>query len=176
MPYTVYSAEDLEPLQARVRDEARRTIETLNTFGTDPLAVLHTLKFDARGYHPLQGHQLNLVEQLNQTFTVLASLAAAKRLLKCLPGSGGLCMHLATEEGRDIHSIRQGVVEAEVYASVNPRNNNKLKNELDSLAESQAIHRYVFFYSPSWDEGRKHKLERDGLEVEVWALGRSEIM
>ena len=176
MPSPIYRVEDLEPLQVKVRDAARRTIETLNMYGPDPLDILHTLKFDARGYHPLQGHQLNLVEQLNQTFTVLASLAAAKRLLKCIPGSGGLCLHLATEQGRDIHSIRQGVVEAEVYASVNPRNNNKLNDELDSLAESQAIHRYVFFYSPSWNEGRKQRLERDGLEVEVWALGRSEIM
>ena len=61
MPSPIYRVEDLEPLQVKVRDAARRTIETLNMYGPDPLDILHTLKFDARGYHPLQGHQLNLV-------------------------------------------------------------------------------------------------------------------
>ena len=143
--------------------------------GTDPLEVLHTLKFDAPGYHPVNGQSLNLVEQLNQTFTVLASLAAARRMLECRPKCG-LCLHLAEEGGRDIHSITEGVVEAEVFASVHPRNNNKLKEDLDRLAESKSTHRYVFFYSPSYTPGRKPNLERDNLKVEVWALGRPEIM
>ena len=175
MPHIIYRLEDLEPLRSSVHKAARSTFQRLNELGTDPLAFLHALKFDARGYHPVDGRELNLIEQLNQTFTVLASLAAAKHLLKWVPNSGGLRLHLAEEQGRDIEGIIPSVVEAEVYASVNPRNNNKLNDELDSLAESQARHRYVFFYSPRWNEGRQHRLERDGLEVEVWALGSSEI-
>ena len=180
MPYKVCRPEDLEPLQQEVRNAAQRTIGTLNLRGTDPLHVLHTLRFDRPGYHPVTGSATNLMEQLNQTFTVLATLAAARRLFKCITGLEALCLHLAEEGGRDIHGIPEGVVEAEVYSAVRPKNNYEetLKADLTSLSKSQAAHRYVFFYSPDYvtATARCPELEIDGFGVEVWGLGHSEVM
>ena len=180
MPHKVCRPEDLEPLQQWVRNAAQRTVETLNFRGTDPLHVLHTLKFDRPGYHPVTGRQENLIEQVNQTFTVLATLAAARCLFKCIPGIDCLCLHLAEESGRDIHGIPEGVVEAEVYSAVRPRNNYEatLKADLTSLSKSQTAHRYVFFYSPDYvtATARCPELEIDGFGVEVWGLGHSEVM
>ena len=181
MPHEVRYLEDLEPLREGVRNAARRTIEKLNTKSTDPLDALYSLRFDKSGYHPVNQQQLDLGEQLNQTFTVLASLAAAKRLLKCRPKCG-LRLHLAEEEGKDIESIRGGVLHAEVFTSVKREpNNRKFNEDIKKLAESGATHLYIFFYSPLYTSGRQRKLEerarkRHDIEVEVWALDRSEIV
>lgn len=184
MPHKVRYLEDLEPLREGVRNAARCTVKklnTLNTKSTDPLDALYTLKFDKSGYHPVNQQQLDLGEQLNQTFTVLASLAAAKHLLKCRPECG-LLLHLAEEAGKDIESIRDGVLHAEVFASVKRRaNNDKFNKDIERLAKWGAIHRYIFFYSPLYTSGRQPELEKRArkthdIEVEVWALDRSEIV
>ena len=168
----------IQSLQGQVRDAARLAREKLNELSTDPLEVLHRLRFEKCGYHPLKRHELNLFEQLNQTFTVMTSLAAAGHLIKCFPQSGGLRLNLGTDGGRDIHSIQPDVVEAEVFAAVHPKNNGKLKKDIQRLAESPAANRYVFFYAPSFSDspGRQCALEQPDSEVQVWALGRQEIL
>ena len=179
----VHSRSQIQSLQEQVRDAARLAREELNTLSTDPLEALHRLRFEKCGYHPLKGHELNLIEQLNQTFTVMASLAAALHLIKWFPQSGGLRLHLGTESGRDIESIRPNKmekveVEAEVFAAVHPNNNGKLKADVKRLAKSRAASRYVFFYAPSHSHspGRQCSLEQLDSNVKVWALGRQEIM
>ena len=177
----VHSLCQLQSLQEQVRDAARRAREKLNTLSTDPLEALYTLKFEECGYHPVKADQLNLIElieQLNQTFTVMASLAAARHLIEWFPQSGGLRLNLGTKSGRDIESIRPNEVEAEVFAAVCPKNNGKLKKDIDRLAESPAVNRYVFFYAPSYTHspGRQCSLEQPDSTVQVWALDRQEIM
>ena len=174
----VHSLCQLQSLQEQVRDAARRAREKLNTLSTDPLEALYTLKFEECGYHPVKGHELNLIEQLNQTFTVMASLAAARHLIEWFPQSGGLRLNLGTKSGRDIESVRPNEVEAEVFASVHPNNNRKLKYEIYRLAKSPAVNRYVFFYAPSHSHspGRQCSLEQPNSTVQVWALDRQEIM
>ena len=109
----VHSLCQLQSLQEQVRDAARLARDKLNTLSADPLEALHALKFDKCGYHPLKRHPLNLIEQLNQTFTVMASLAAARHLLGWFPHCGGLRLNLGTDSGRDIESIFPQVVEGE---------------------------------------------------------------
>ncbi len=174
----VHSLCQLQSLQEQVRDAARRAREKLNTLGTDPLEALYTLKFEECGYHPVKGYELNLIEQLNQTFTVMASLAAARHLIEWFPQSGGLRLNLGTKSGRDIESICPNEVEAEVFAAVRPNNNGKLKKDIDKLAGPPAANRFVFFYAPSYSHslGRQCSLEQPDSTVQVWALDRQEIM
>ena len=68
------------------------------------------------------------------------------------------------------------MVEAEVFTAVRPNNNRKLRTEIRSLSQSPAVNRYVFFYVPKYDSGRQYNLERPEAEVQVWALGRQDIM
>ena len=147
----------------------------MTTVSADPLEALHALKFEKCGYHPIEGHQLNLIEQLNQTFTVMASLAAARYLLEWFPQSGGLRLNLGAKAGRDIESIQGNEVEAEVFAAVHPNNNEKLKKDIKRLAGSVASNRFVFFYAPSHSPGRRLDLEKLDSGVRVWALSRREV-
>ena len=168
----------LQREQEKVRQAARTTREKLKGLSGDPLEVLHTLRFERYGRHPWKDGELNLIEQLTQTFTAMASLAAARRLMKeeWFPQSGGLRLNLGATPGIDIEGIRQDVVEAEVFAAVNPKNNGKLKKDIDRMKESPAQNLYVFFYAPSCTPGRKSGLEVPDSRVQVWALCRREIM
>ena len=149
--------------------EAQRAHEKLSALGADSFEALYKLKFYEFGYHPLTGQPLNLIEQLNQTFTILASFVATRHVLTWFPEVGGLRLNLGTTSGPDIQSIGAELVEAEVFAAVNPNNNRKLQKDIDRMASSSASHRYVFFHSPRWTPGRKPEYERDG--VEVWVVG-----
>jgi hypothetical protein len=40
-------------------------------FTGEPMALLKTMRFETVGHDPLTGEPLNIVEQLNQTFTIL---------------------------------------------------------------------------------------------------------
>lgn len=172
----VHNLEQIHFLQTQVRTTNLLTREKLNTLSSDPFDALHTLKFEKYGYHPLKRYELNLIEQLNQTFTVMASLATARHLIEWFPQCGGLRLNLGTASGRDIESIHQNEVEAEVFAAVHPNNAGKLKKDVKRLEESQAANRYVFFYAPTYSPDRQRSLEQSGSIVRVWALGHQEIM
>lgn len=166
----------LQSLQKQVHEATRATRTSLATLDANPLEALHTLRFEKVGYHPLEERRLNLVEQLNQTFTIMASLAAARHLLKWFPQSGGLRLNLGTAQGRDIESVNPKVVEAEVFAAVRRSSNSKLSKEIQKLAKSDAASRYVFFYVPSHPTGRRLDLEPPDSNVKVWALSFHEVM
>ena len=64
----------------------------------------------------------------------------------------------------DIMSEVPGLVGAETFAAVDPRNNNKLSLDLAKLAARSETHRYVFFLSPSFPgTARRPSLERGGV-------------
>ena len=56
----------------------------------DPLGILRQIKFESVGYLSDQATALlNLVEQINQTWTFAAAIAAARQLLALHPEAGG---------------------------------------------------------------------------------------
>ena len=134
------------------------------------------LKFEAFGRHPLDRRQLNLIEQLNQTFTIMASFAAADHVFRWFPESGGIRLNLGTTPGWDVESIGSNDVHAEVFTAVTPNNNQKLRKDIERLNRSNADNRYVFFYAPGYDPGLHTELEPDDSDVQVWVLGREEVM
>ncbi|SMQ85918.1 hypothetical protein SAMN06295905_3213 [Devosia lucknowensis] len=133
--------------------------------------MLKRMKFEAVGFHPVEDRALNVVEQINQTWTYFVAATAAKQLLELHPDAGGF--HLAPGAHAslelDIMSAVPGLVGAETFAAVDPRNNGKLHLDLAKMAGRSETHRYVFFLSPLYaTAGRQAKLERDG--VQVWSL------
>ena len=50
---------------------AAHTASWLRSFIGEPMALLKSLRFELVGHDPLTGEPLNVVEQLNQTFTIL---------------------------------------------------------------------------------------------------------
>lgn len=133
-----------------------------------PIELMRQMKFEKIGVHPVYGHPLNLIEQINQTFTFLVALNATEWLLKEHPDAGGfrLAPGAHASQQLDIMSIEAGLVGAETFAAVSPKNNRKLGKDLEKLSESGHKHRYAFFYAPGFPAGRVEKLERElGIQV-----------
>lgn len=167
----IRSAAEADGLMAIVRDSAARARDWIAGQTGDPLDLLRRMKFDPIGFHPLEDRPLNLIEQINQTWTFAVAIAAARQLLSLHPDVSGFRLapgaHASLE--LDIMSQEAGYVGAETFAAVNPRNNGKLAADLAKLAGRMERHRYVFFMSPLFPGNeRRPQFERHG--IEVWSV------
>jgi hypothetical protein len=162
----IHTIKDAETMHAQLVDSAARSAAWLRNFDGEPMALLRALRFEMVGHDPLTGGKLNMVEQLNQTFTILVTLRAIERLLELHPDAGGFRLALGTSSGRDIESVESGLVAAEVFSATRPESNQKLKKDIARLEEDPARHRYVFFAAPSYAPGRQVHLETvPGIQV-----------
>jgi len=138
---------------------------------SDPVAALASLKFSQVGCDPLDPDRaLNVIEQLNQTFTYLATLKATEHLYRLFPGCSGFTLKMGALAGTDIESGDFGGIAAEVFAAVTPSNNNKLNKDIAKVAGSEAAHKYVFFMCPGVEEGERPS-HAGYPEVKVFSLG-----
>ncbi len=164
---SVHTAAEADALVARLRDSADLTISRLRALiGSEPdsLHLLSQLKFEAVGCDPLAPTRcLNVVEQLNQLFTYKASFQAARWLLARHPGHGALVLNLGTNAGTDIES-EDGQVVAEVFATVDPRNNRKLEKDIERMRRRDAPSKYVFYLAPTAG-GKPDEYEQDGILI-----------
>ena len=162
---------DADDIEERGRLSASTALSRLTALeNSDALAALWQMKTGALGCDPLDAETpLNLIEQLNQTFTYIASARAAKILLVKHPELAPFKLNLGTSPGPDIESSLGGGLSAEVFAAVTPGNNQKLRRDIQKVYESNAEVKYVFFMCPGYDAGHQHGLDRDG--VTVWSLG-----
>lgn len=147
---TVSSEEDLRRLEARICTSAAKTIaklqETLSCGAV--LNVLAAMKFAAVGHDPLDsGRSLNLIEQLNQTFTYLASIAGARWLMEHYPECLPLTLNLGTTKGSDIISAC-GHFAAETFAATHPDSTDKLRKDVEKVRGSGAAQKFVFYLGP----------------------------
>lgn len=172
---TVHSLTEVDWYLDQVRDAARRVEnrlrELLDSKAADPLELLRRLKFEQVGFHPVEDRSLNVVEQINQTWTYAVALAAARKLMALHPDAGAfrLAPGAHASLALDIMSEAEGLVGAETFAAVKPQNNNKLKNDLAKMAQRKEDHRYIFFSSPLFPETQRlTQFERDG--VQVWSV------
>lgn len=160
-------AKDLEQTVRAAMDQSVRELTGLCS-ERDSFAVFSKIKFGGVGCDPLNTkRQLNLIEQVNQSFTYLASFSGAAMLFEHHPDMGPFTLNLGTVAGSDIES-QLGELAAEVFASVTPSNNQKLKKDIDKVAATSAATKYSFFMCPGFEPGRQPALERDG--VRVWSL------
>jgi hypothetical protein len=169
---TISSIEEIDNLVASVTQSANKALEQVSRLGlsNDGLKALWSMKTQPIGCNPLNSEvPLNLIEQLNQTFTYIASARAAKLLLSLQPSLAPFTMNLGTSPGSDIESNSGVGLAAEVFAAVNTSNNRKLANDLEKVGRTSAQFKYVFFMCPGYDEGRQLDLERQG--IEVWSVG-----
>ena len=167
----VPDAAQAEELAGQVRASATKLQAWIASFGGDGIGLLRALKFDQVGFHPLDGHALSAIEQVNQIWTYLAALSAVRILFELHPDAGGFSIapgaHAA--QALDVMSEVEGLVGAEIFAAVDPRNNRKLATDLVKLAGRAELHRYVFFASPMFPgTTRLPRLERGG--VHVWSV------
>ena len=182
-----------------VRLSAFRARQKLRKLSDNPMEAFHQLKFEQIGHNAVKERPQSLIEQLYRTFKIMATLAAAERILEQCPGSGGLRLRLAqdfpilspfnlapSKQGPEVESMEPGVLAAEVFAAVHSASNAALRKSCERLTHSRAAYRYVFFYSPGERAGHRDDLENRldlrrldpdrTLGIEIWALEKRDIM
>lgn len=152
--------EQIQRLRASVLEAVERATAAMRELleNQPAMAALARMKFEELGFHPIEERRLNLIEQVNQTFTYLVSLAAAEDILARHPGSAPLHLNLGSSSGYDLVSPSQAVV-AEAFAAVRRTNNRKLIKDVVRVDGSEARHKYVYFHCPGEAPGVSH-LER----------------
>jgi hypothetical protein len=167
----VRDAAQANDLAQQVRASATKLQAWIASFSGDGIGLLRALKFDQVGFHPLDCHALNAIEQVNQIWTYLAALSAVRVLFELHPDAGGFSIAPGAHAAQplDVMSEVKGLVGAETFAAVDPRNNGKLAKDLTKLAGRAEQYRYVFFASPLFPgTTRQPQLERGG--VHVWSV------
>lgn len=152
----IVTRKEIHALIEKLEVSAAKTQSTIKNLasGKDAMTFLFECKFNQCGCNPLDStKKLNLIEQVNQTFTYLASFKGAEYIFAHHKKVKSLTLNLGTSSGTDIEANEDGGVVAEVFASVNPSNNQKLKNDINRISLVDAKHRYVFFISPKKELG-----------------------
>jgi hypothetical protein len=146
----VRSLEDLDRLEREILRAVATTTSVKRLLKDEtPIGAFARLKFTAAGHYPLNiDRPLNVIEQLNQTFTYLASVEAARWLLTRHPQCVPLVLNLGTSPGFDIQS-ECGLFVAETFAVTHPGSNDKIRKDVAKMQATVAQHRFVFCLSPS---------------------------
>jgi hypothetical protein len=167
MILSISSQADIASHIANIENATARAVTAIATLGS-PTETFKRMKFERIGFHPIELHPLNIVEQINQTFTYLVALRATAWLLDRHSDAGGFMLAPGAKAALplDIVSLRTNIVGAETFAAVHPDNNRKLAGDLLKLRDVQYQFRYAFFYAPGFPPGRVERLERySGVEV-----------
>jgi len=151
--YIVEDSDALRHLRKSILAAAEKAALAIRDLANEPaMSLLARMKFQDLGFHPIDDRRLNLVEQINQTFTYLVSLAAADYVLAHHVGAAPIQLNLGTSAGYDLVSMSAGVA-GEVFAAVNRTNNRKLAKDLVKVSGADAPHKYVFFHCPAESPG-----------------------
>lgn len=176
MIFNVCSIAEVEAALVNIEDNAAHACAALRELPADPVEALARIKFDPVGCHPLERRPLNIVEQVNQTFSYFVALKAARLLLQWHPEAEGFRLAPGAHAPvgwLDVESLVPGIVGAETFAAVRPENNRKLTGDLAKMAARPERFRYVFFMSPLFPKTeRQATRERDS--VQVWSVSMKE--
>ena len=166
---TLCTPSDIQDALQCIEDSAVRAQKALSALPSAPMHALHAMKFDPVGSHPLEDRPLNIIEQVNQTFTYLVAVKAAEILMDWHPDAKGFRLAPGAHAPKgtlDVESLEPGLVGAETFAAVRPENNQKLAKDLKKLSNRSEIHRYIFFMSPAFAKSERiPSKERDGVKV-----------
>src|SRR5690242_18371680 len=101
---SIVGAEDIDVLEAAIVTAADTTAAAIGSLVADAPGIhtLARLKFEQVGRDPLCDRPLNFVEQLNQTFTYLATCNALRYLFAHHGEHAPFVVNLGTQPGHDI--------------------------------------------------------------------------
>ena len=168
--FTVNDVNDLEQLEQKIYESMDKTLSQISSeiYANTSQALFAKMKFGGIGFDPLNSNrELNIIEQINQSFTYLDSFCALEVLFTEYSELAPFRLNLGNAPGSDIESECVELA-AEVFASVTPTNNQKLRKDVDKVLETEARLKFVFFIYPNFELGRQPQLERS--DVLIWAL------
>ena len=137
----------------------------------DAMSFLFECKFHKNGYNPIDcAIPLSFNEQLNQTFTYLASFRSAEYIFKKHPNLKKLKLNFGIESRYDIQSLDTDELQALVFASLNQFSNRILLGDRFRIDNSKAKFKYVFFIAPQHPFSEK-TVNLSGRDVHIISLG-----
>ena len=143
----VRTYEEVAVLRSEIIRNAEATClwiqEKITTMG--PMRLFAAVKFEKVGRSPVGGKELNLIEQINQTFSDLVVLAATEDLMERFHGKA-FDIQLGVSAGHDVRST-DGMIAAECFAVTTISSNDKLNEDCKKLMASEALIKCVYFYS-----------------------------
>jgi hypothetical protein len=169
---TIRCEEDIVQVERLVRSAAEATSSAVRDLlgRLNAVDAMAAMKFEAIGHNPLSDDRWNIVEQLNQMFTYLATCEALRYLFRVHPEAAPYVINLGTSAGSDIIA-HDGSVAAEVFAATHPASNDKLRKDAAKVFLIPAKHRYVFYSCPRENEGPRQSLPAHP-SVSIVSLGR----
>ena len=168
--FKVNDINELEQFEQKLYESMDKTLLQINpnVSSISSQTLFSKMKFSGIGFDPLDSNRpLNIIGQINQSFTYLASFYALEVLFTEYPELAPFQLNLGTAPGSDIESECGGLA-AEVFAAVAPTSNQKLKKDINKVLATDAKLKFVFFICPNFELGRQPQLEKEG--VIVWAL------
>jgi len=145
---------DIDARRNHILAQIAATSHRLAQMPGNPVDLFRDLKFRQIGRHPIEDRPLNVIEQINQTWTYLTALAATRILLADHPDAKGFEVEPGARAAtpHDIVSLVPDVCVAEVFAATRPDSNDKLRKDIRKVAKAGSAAKYVFFYCPSPEE------------------------
>lgn len=167
----LHSADEIKKYKDIIEKAAKQAKQELDILSDklSPIGYLEKIKYEKIGCDPLVPERnLNLIEQVNQTFTYLASLNAVRYLYSKYEYISSYRLNLGTCQGSDIEAYN-GSVAAEVFAATNPSSNQKLKKDIAKVKATTAKNKFVFFSCPGIPVGPY--TYQDETDVMIYSLG-----
>src|SRR5437867_3147306 len=131
-------SEDIQALREKVKKAGTALAQSLKKLiARDSLEVLKDFKLLPLGFDPYDpSHKMNLVEQINQSATLLVACAAVDALLRKHPSQEGYVVSPPTAKGYDLWAVDVSVV-AEVFAATSPGSNQKISKDLIAVLKNK---------------------------------------
>ena len=136
MNNTRYTHKDVLLLKGTVRKNMGRAMAEIQEI-QDSVRLFQELKFGELGFSSIGSRRQNIMEQVNQSFTILMSCYAAE---KYFPQAMGFEFAFAAAGGRDMivyGDDDEVVAEVEIFTAVRAGNNRKLRRDVDRMREAK---------------------------------------
>lgn len=164
----ICSREQLNEYRKKIQDNLKAGMEKLNELmkASDAVTFFHIIKFEKTVIEPLTGEPENLLEVVNQCQTYLVSIMAVEYLLEKYSGVS-FKVNFGNVSGYDIES-EDGSIISECFAATSYRSNGKLAADLKRLEKNtEAIHKYEFFYDKEFSDNNKTYYQKKYPDVEI---------
>ena len=141
----IKSINELEMYKVLIKETSEKTVSNIQKllWNYDSIGILHRFKFSQVGYEPIQGYELNFIEQINQMFSNIVVLKAVEILLNRYPDKEFI-LNLGTQSGYEVDNS----IICECFSTTTPISNNKIKNDAEKLIKNTTANiKYIIFYS-----------------------------
>ena len=169
--YGRYTHEKLRLLKRVIKNNMALAMAEIQKI-QDPVTLFREMKFGELGFSPRGSYPENIVEQLNQSFTILMSCFAAE---KYFPQAVSFEFAFAAARGRDMIVYGDDdkvAAEVEIFTAVEANNNRKLRRDVDRMREAEVSPgvRRMICYSARHEYVLKPKPGDETVEVKFCPL------